>query len=85
MIFCIIRLTEVCEFAPNNLFFIFVSPLSRGYLEVGVWYHIVQKGVCRGVVLPYNNLFLGGEKNGMKSNPLVLRNKYQNGFYCDAI
>jgi hypothetical protein len=30
-------------------------------------------------------VFWGGEKSGMKSNPLEQRNKYQNGFYCDAI
>jgi hypothetical protein len=35
----IIRLMEVCELAPND-FFIFVPPLSIGYLEVGVWYLI---------------------------------------------
>jgi hypothetical protein len=69
---------------PTN-FFIFVPPLSRGYLEVEVWYHIVEKGVCRGVALPYDTLFLGGEKSGMKSNPLVKRHTYQNGFYCYAI
>ncbi len=36
-------------------------------------------------VLPYDALFLGRETSGMKSDPLVQRNKYQNGFYCDAI
>jgi hypothetical protein len=68
----IICLTEVCELVPNIFF---VPPVSRGYLEVGKWYHIVQKGVCRGVALQYDTLFLGKEKSGMKSNPLVQRNK----------
>ncbi len=30
------------------------SSADRGYLEVGVRYHIIQKGGCRGVALPYN-------------------------------
>ncbi len=51
--------------------FFFVPPLFRGYLEEGILYHIVQKGVCRGAALPYDTLFLGGEKSGMKSDPLV--------------
>ncbi len=38
----IICLTDVWELAPNELFFIFVPPLSTGYLEVGVWYHILR-------------------------------------------
>ncbi len=33
--------------------------------------------VCRGVALPYVTLFLGGEKSGMKCDPLVQMNKYQ--------
>jgi hypothetical protein len=35
----IIRLREVCELTPNKPFFIFIPPLSRGYLEVGVWHN----------------------------------------------
>jgi hypothetical protein len=33
--------------------------------------------MCRGAALPYDTLFLGREKNGMKSNLLAQRNKYQ--------
>ncbi len=70
------------ELAPNELFFIFVPHLSRGYLEVGVWYHIIPVlGGSHYHMIPY----FGAEKSGMKSNPLVQRNKYQNGFYRDAI
>ncbi len=32
-----------------------------------------------------DTLFCGGEKKWFESNPLLQRNKYQNGFYCDAI
>jgi hypothetical protein len=38
-----------------------------------------------GYHISYNTLFSGGEKSGMKSDPLLQRNKYQNGFYCDVI
>jgi hypothetical protein len=48
-------------------------------------YFLLWQGVCRGVALPYDTLFLGREKSGMNSNLLVQRIKYQNGFYCDAI
>ena len=43
---------------PTN-FFIFVPHLSRGYLEVGVWYHIIH---VLGGALPYDTLFWGKKK-----------------------
>jgi hypothetical protein len=38
----VLSVSQRCVNLCPTIFFIFVPPLSRGYLEVGVWYHIVQ-------------------------------------------
>ncbi len=43
---------------------------SGNETKSGVFYHIIQKAVCREVALRYDTLFLGGEKSGMKATLL---------------
>jgi hypothetical protein len=76
---------ELCEVAPNKLFYFCPSSLQRVSRGRSIVPYCTERDVYRGVALPYDTLFLDGEKSGMKSTPLVHRNKYQNGFYCDAI
>jgi hypothetical protein len=90
-------LMEVCELAPNELFYFCPSSLqrvSRGRCPSSLQRVSRARGrsmvpycTCVGESRyhRYDTLFLGGEKSGMKSDTLVQRNKYQHGFYCDAI
>jgi hypothetical protein len=77
----IIRLMEVCELAANKLCYFCPSSL-QGISRGRSMYHIVQ--THSSLITLYATITYP-PRQAMKNNPLVQRNKYQNGFYCDAI